>query len=135
MDNNKHDEATSPPLHRGSTGHSGEPPTIGPLGNSESDGRSVDTSANAEDWIDIIPRPPALSIRSPARFMLGNFFIAMVLISLIIFIIFFAVTRFTLRDAQPMDFRVFSNSTGVSLCLYHDEWMSLITAVIAVDTR
>ena len=83
------------------------------------------------------PRPSTLSVRSPLRFVLGNFFLAVFLISLVISTTFFAVAWFTVfRDARSMNHQVVSNVTGVSLHLHYNEWTSLTTVVtVGVDTR
>ena len=79
--------------------------------------------------------PSAFSTRSPVQFVLGNFFLAMFLISLIILLLFSTVTWFTvLQDAGSMS--DLSNATGVSLRSCHNEWTLLIATVEAViDTR
>ena len=77
-------------------------------------------------------RPSTTPTRSPVHFVLGNFFFAMFSISLIIFS-FFAVTWLAvLQDVRSMNDRMFSNVTGVRLCLYRNDWTSL-TTVIVVD--
>ena len=117
--------AMPPALYTTPTGHSGKPrdSTRGSR-TTNLDGHPADTFTDMEDGIDIIPRFSVLSPRSLVRFVLGNIFVAMFLISLTIFIIFFAVNWFILRDVRSMNvnLQVFSNSTGVSLCLYHSEW-------------
>ena len=81
--------------------------------------RSVDTVADQD--INRIPRPSAISTQSPVHFVLGNFFLAVLLITLIIFTFFFAVTWFTVfQDARSITNRILSNgATGVSTCLAH----------------
>ena len=71
---------------------------------------------------DLIPTPAAEEdkVRSPTpplvHFVLGNFALAMLLISLIIFVVFFVVAWLTvLRDARSMRDQVLSNATGVSI--------------------
>ena len=137
MKNGEHNEGMAPTLHATfigrSGGHHGSP--LG-LETPKSDGLFVDTSAKAEDVIGMTPYPSPVSIRSPIHFALNSVFVAMSLISLIIFIIFFAVTLFILWDARSMGRRVFSNSTGVSMLLYHNERTSLTTVIaVAIDTR
>ena len=73
---------------------------------------------------DLIPTPAADEdeVRSPTpslvHFVLGNFAFAMFLISLTIFIVFFAVAWLTiLRDARSIGDQVLSNATGVSISL------------------
>jgi len=69
------------------------------------------TPAAEEDEV----RPPTPSL---VRSVLGNFAFAMLLISLIIFIVFFAVAWLTvLRDARSMRDQVLSNATGVSISI------------------
>jgi len=136
MYNYKLDEAVSPIGHATSIVYSRNHGHLAPgLGTPKSDCQSVGTSAN--DAIDIAPRPSALNIQSSIRFVLGNFFIAMLLISLIIFVIFFAVTWFILRDVRSLNLQVFSNSTGVSpFQLHHGERTPLMTVVvIVIDPR
>ena len=120
MVNNEHGDAMSPTFRTTSIGDSGEyhNPSLG-HGIPNSGGYSVDNSANAEDGNDMTPHPSTVYTQSPIHFVLTNFFIAMFLISLVIFVIFFAVTWLILRDARMVDLRMFSNSTGpgVSLCL------------------
>ena len=128
-----------PALHTTSTGRSGKrcDSTRG-SGTTKSDGHPADTFADVEDGIDMIPHLSVLSPRSLVRFVLGNIFVAMFLISLIIFVIFFAVNWFILRDVRSMgvNLQVFSNSTGVSLCLYYNEWVTLMTIVATgINTR
>ena len=110
--NNGHDKTTSPPSLATPTSHPGKP--INP-GVPDSD-RSAGTSAN-EDEINVISGPSTPPTRSPAHFVLGNFSLAMALIFLIIFTIFFVVTWFTaVQDARSiMNDRAFINATGVSL--------------------
>ena len=138
MDNNKLGAVTPPTLHITSLRRSRKrcvDSTPG-LGTPKSDDQPVDTFAGAEDATDATLRPPTLYTRCSIHFVLGNFFVAIPLISLIIFVIFFAVTWFVLWDARSLNLRVFSNSTGVSLCLYHDERTSLMAfVVIVVNTR
>ena len=135
--NDKHGETASPALHTTSTGRSGmlEDPTPSSE-TSESDRQPAGTLADKSE-INAIPRPSVLSTQSPVHLVLGNFFFATSSISLIVFTIFFAVTWFTvLQDARSMNDWVLSNVTGVSLCLYHDERVSLMTDVaVGVDTR
>ena len=137
----RHDETVSPTLRTTPTNHSGKPDDhiVGP-GTPKSNSRSVDTSADEDDRkINMTPRSSALSTRSPVHFVLGNFFFAMFLISLVISVIFFAVAWFTvLRDAWSMDHPVPYNGTGVSQSLYHSGWTLLMTVVnvaAGVDTR
>jgi len=135
MDSNKLDGAVPPTLHTTSIGHSGKRHnSILGLGTPKSDGRSVYVPA-LEDRVDTKPRPSALYTRPSIQSVLGNFFIAVSLISLIISLVFLAVTRLILRDARSTNLRVFSNTTGVNLYLYHDERTSLITVVIVINNR
>ena len=92
---------------------------------------SADACAG-EDEISAVPPN-----HSFAHFVLGNFALAMFLISLIIFIVFFAVTWFTvIRDARLMKNQLLSNTTGVSLSFYFYECALLTVVVaIAIDTR
>ena len=70
---------------------------------------------------DEAPSRALSSIRSPVDLVLGNFFLATLLISLIIFIVSFIVTWFTvLRDARSMNGLALSNATGVSLSVIVD---------------
>ena len=108
-DNNK---PVSPPSSR--------PPYSWP-GNPKSDSRSADTYVD-RDEIEVVPLPSSPSTRPPAHYVLGNFFLATSLISLIIFTIFLTVTWLTvLQDARSMNDRVLSNVTGVSIRLRHNE--------------
>ena len=88
-------------------------------------------SANActdEDEIDAMSPTPSL-IHS----ILGNFASAMFSISLIISIVFFAVTWLTiLRSARSIKDQILPNATGVSLSLCLNE-CALLTVVVAVD--
>lgn len=102
MDGSKNDETMSPAPHTILIGHSENP---------------------RNSSIDMTPRPSAFYARSHIRFVLGNFFVAMFLISLVILIIFFAVAWFILRDTRSMNLQVFSNSTGVSLYLHHKQML------------
>ena len=78
---------------------------------------SVDSSAEGEE-AHMVPPSHVLSIRSPVDIILGNFFLATFLISLIICIVSFIVTWFTvLRDARSINDQTLSNVTGVRLCL------------------
>jgi len=79
--------------------------------------------------------PSAFSTRSPVQFVLGNFFLAMFLISLIILLLFSTVTWLTvLQDVRSMS--GLSDATGVSLRSCHSEWTLLMVVVEAViDTR
>ena len=80
----------------------------------------VDTPAD-EDEDHVISPSHALSIRSPIDFVLGNFFLATFLISLIILIVSFIVTWFTvLRDVRSVDDRALSGATGVSFSVIVD---------------
>jgi len=116
------DEVASLAPHTIPTSRSGK--TLGRApdpGTPKSDSPSARTSVH-RDEIDVMPHPPALSTRSPVHFVLGNFLFATFLISLIIFIIFFAVTWFTvLQDARLMNDWVHSNVAGVSMCLHDNE--------------
>ena len=79
----------------------------------------LSVGASAEDD-ETRPMSPShtLSIRSPVDFVLGNFFLATFLISLIILIASFIVTWFTvLQDARFVNDRALLNATGVRLCL------------------
>ena len=113
MDNSTHDES-SPPVTT-STSLPGE--------------LSSGTFTNED--VSMIPRP------SPVHFVLGNFFLAMLLISLIIFTIFVTVTWFTvLQDTGSMEDWVLSNVTGVSICLHRYERISLTTtAEVGISPR
>ena len=121
-DNNEQAEAVSPAIRPTPVSHSGKPndPALGPASTHKSDGRFADES---DREIDVIPRSSTLPTQSPLYFLLGNFFFAMSLISLILSAIFFAVAWFTVvRDARSMNDRMLSNATGVSLCSCHNKW-------------
>ena len=76
----------------------GDPISYSPAGIPKSSRGSVDARVN-EDGIYAIPPTPSL-----VHFVLGNFALAMFLISLIISIVFFAVTWLTvLRDPRSMN--------------------------------
>ena len=135
MGNSKLDAALPPTLHTTSLGYPEKhhDSTLG-LGTPKSDGQSAYDSGGAEDTIDTTSS--TLYTRSSIYLVLGNFFIAMFLISVIIFLIFLTVNWFILQDTRSLNHRVFSNSTGVSLCLYHNEWMSSMTVVmLVINTR
>ena len=136
MDNNdKLDGAVSPAFHTTPTSPSWKPSHHAPNSGAPNSGSSLDTSAN-EDDIDVIFPPSTLSTQSPAHFVLSNFFFAMSLISLILFIIFSTVTWFTvLRDARSMSDQLLSNATGVSLRLYHMRMVLTTVATVGIDTR
>ena len=98
------------------TGHSiksSDPISLSPAGTSKS-GRGYAGARVDEDKINAMPdTTPSL-----IHFVLGNFVLAMFLISLIILIVSFALTWFTvLRDARLMRDQVLSNATGVSISL------------------
>ena len=120
MGNNyKHDEPVPLATHPTSTSHSGEPnrPTLCPGGFGTND-RFTD----AFDKEDVIPHPSTFPTRSPVHVVLGNFFLAIFLISSIVLIAFFTVAWFTvLQDAQSVNEWATSNVTGVSLCSHHSE--------------
>jgi len=87
---------------------------------------------------DLVPTPTAEEdeVKHPTpslvHFVLGNFTFAMSLISLIIFIPFFAVAWLTVfRDAWSMRDQVLSNATGVSLSPYFNEH-TLLTIIVAI---
>ena len=133
---NQDDQAVSPAFHTTSAGHSVKP--VGHThrpGTPESDRRPADTPADEDEITQ--PRHSSLSAQSLVHSVLGNFFFARSLISLIIFIAFFTVTWFTvLQDARSMNDGIFFNTTGVSLCLCRDEWTLLMTVATAgIDTR
>ena len=137
-DDSKHDEAVFPTIHSTtSTGPSEKPsdPSPGPE-TPKSDCQPTHTFAD-EDEINTVAHPSIHSTQSPVHFVLGHFFFAMSLISLIVFATFSAVTWFTvLQDARSMSYRVLPNATGVSLCIYHNEWTLLtIAAAIGINTR
>jgi len=116
-----HDTAASPVPCSISVGHLRKPGdrTLGtPI---RSGSWSMDTSINEE--INRVPHPSAISTQSPVHFVLGNFFFAVFLITLIIFTFFFAVTWFTVfQDAQSItDWILPNNATGVSTCVDHIE--------------
>jgi hypothetical protein len=91
----------------------------------KSDELSVDASTEGDE--DHTSSPCTLSIWPPVDFVLGNFFLATFLISLVILIVSFIVTWFTvLRDARSMNDRVLSNATGVSLCPFY--WVNVANA-------
>ena len=85
-----------------------------------------------EGEINVAPPIPSL-----VHFALGSFAFAMFLISLITFVVFFAVTWLTvIRDARLMKDQVLSNATGVSLSFYFCGCASLTFVVtIGIDTR
>ena len=81
----------------------------------------------AADEDEIMPPTPSL-----VYFVLGNFALAMLLISLIILIPSFAVAWLTVfRDARSMSDQVLSNATGVSLSPYFNEH-PLLTVVVTI---
>ena len=124
-------EVLSPTLQIGPSKRPGDPISLRPAGTLKSGRRSADACVD-EDEINAMPPTPFL-----VHFVLGNFAFAMFFISLIVFIVFFAVTWLTvLRDARSMVDQVLSNVTGVSLSLCFNRCASL-TAVVAVgiDTR
>ena len=92
---------------------------------------SVDACVGEEE-LNAAPPIPSL-----VHFILGNFAFAMFLISLIIFIVSFAVTWFTvLRDARLMKDQVLSDTTGVGLSFCFNKCALLtVVAAIAIDTR
>ena len=117
--NGKRNETVFPALRTVSAGRPAKlgDPTPG-LETPESDRQP----AADEGEINTIPRPSILPTQSPVHIVLGNFFFAMSSISLIIFIIFFVVTWFTVvQDARSTSKWVLSNVTGVSMCLCHNE--------------
>jgi len=123
--------ALSPTLQTGRSRGSGDPISLSPAGPLKSGRRSADACVD-EDEINAMPPIPFL-----VRFVLGNFAFAMFFISLIVFIVFFAVTWLTvLRDARSMIDQVLSNATGVSLSLCFNR-CALLTAIVAIgiDTR
>jgi len=85
-----------------------------------------------EDQINAFPPTPSL-----IRFVLGNFFFATSLIFLTLFIVFFAVTWFTvLWDARLMRDQVLSNVNGVSLYVYCNKRVSLtVVVMVGINTR
>jgi len=132
MDEHQSDEAVPDTVL---TDHSWKPnnPTPSfrtPMSNNHPADASVD-----EGEVNTAPHPSAFSTRSPVQFVLGNFFLAIFLISLIVLLLFSTVTWFTvLQDARSMS--DLSDATGVSLGSCHNEWTLLMAAVEAViDTR
>jgi len=100
-----HEGVVSPALP---TSHSSDPTLFGPgipnFGRGSAEGCADKDEINASP-----PTPPLI------HFVLGNFFFATFLISLIISIIFFAVTWFTIfHDARLMRDQALSNANGVS---------------------
>lgn len=107
-----------------------EDPTLGP-GTPKPDTWSAGASPDELRDIDVLPRPSTTPTRSPVHFVLGNFFFAMFSISLIIFFFFFAITWLTaLQDVPSINDQMFSNMSGVSLYLYHNDWTPLTTIVL-----
>jgi len=76
-------------------------------------------------------------ITSLVHSVLGNFAIAMSLISFIVFTVFFAMTWLTvLRGARSMIDQALSNATGVRLSLYFNRYALLtVVAAVGIDTR
>jgi len=104
---------------------------LSPAGTFKSSGGSAGARVN-EDEINAMPGPtPSL-----VHFVLGNFILAMFLISLIIFIVFFAVTWLTvLRDARLMKDQVLSNATGVSISLLQRCALLTVIVVVGISAR
>ena len=124
-------EALSPTLQTGRSRRPGDPISLSTAGTPRSSRRSADACVDEDEINAMLPTPFLV------HFVLGNFAFAMFFISLIVFIVFFAVTWLTvLRDARSMVDQVLSNVTGVSLSLCFNGCASL-TAVVAVgiDTR
>ena len=97
-----------------STGRPREPTglTLRP-GVPKSDSRAADASTD-EDETDEIPPPSPFSVQLALR----NIFIAVPLISLILFMIFFPVALFIAsQDVQSINDRILTNGTGVGGCL------------------
>jgi len=118
-------EALSPTLQTGRSKRPGDPISLRPARTLKS-GRSADACVD-EDEINAMPPTPSL-----VHFVLGNFAIAMSLISLIIFTVFFVVTWLNvLRDARSMIDQVRFNVTGVRLSLCFNR-CTLLTTVVAV---
>ena len=92
-------------------------------------------ASTEEDEARMISPSRALAIRSAVEFLFGNFFLATFFISLIIFIVSFIVTWFTvLRDARSMNSRALSDAAGVSV--HHTVWILLmLVAAVGSDTR
>jgi len=122
-----YEKVTSPTLP---TSHSSDPTLLGP-GAPNFDGWSAESCVDKDE---VNASPPAPSL---AQFVLGSFFFAMFLISLITFIVFFAVTWFTVCwDARLMKDQAFSNANGVSLHTYFTNLVLLTVAVAAgINTR
>jgi len=85
-----------------------------------------------EDKINAMLPTPSLT-----RFVLGNFFFATFSIFLTLFIVFFAVTWFTvLRDARLMRDQVLSDVNGVSLYVYCNKRVLLtVVVMVGINTR
>jgi len=123
-------EALSPALQTGRSRRPGDPIPLIPAGTLKSGGGPAD--ACVDDDISSTPPTPSL-----VNFALENFVIAMSLISLIVSVIFFAVTLFTvLRDARSMKDQVPSNTTGVSLSpCFNGCALLTVAATVGIDTR
>jgi len=109
-----HDEAISPALM---ISHSRRPggATLLSLAETLMSGRGSAGAHSNEDEVDSLPHTPFL-----VHFVLGNFFLAMFLVSLTIFTLLLNMTWFTvLRDARLMRDQAFSNTARVSYHLYH----------------
>ena len=108
----------------------GDPISLSPAGTLQSSKGSVNACVN-RDEADGIPATPSL-----VHFFLGNLAFATPLISLIVFIVFFAIWLTVLRDAWSMKDQVLFNAIGVSLPLYFSG-CGLLTAAVAlgVNTR
>ena len=109
----------------------GDPISPSPAGTLKSSKGSVDACVDEGGINPMYPTP------SLVHFVLGNFAFATFLISLIISIVFFAVTWLTvLRDAQSMKDQVLSDATGVSLspCLNECPLLTVVVAV-GINTR
>jgi hypothetical protein len=115
-----------PALPAGHSRKPGDPISLSPAETLKSSRGSADACVD-EDEIDAMSPTPSL-----VHFVLGNFAFAMTLISLIVFIAFFAVTWLTvLRDARSMRDQVLSNAAGVSLSFCFNG-CALLTVVVAV---
>ena len=115
------------------------PPTLPTIHRNEPNGPTLFSSrvfnpgmASVNNYADedVINATPLTS--SLIHFVLGNFFLAMFSISLILSITFFAVAWFTvLRNTRLMKDQVLHDVNGVSLYICYNKWV-LTTAVIVV---
>jgi len=124
-------EALSPTLQTGFSKRPSDPISLSPAGTLKSGRRSADACVDG-DKINAIPPTPFL-----VDFVLGNFAIAMSLISFVVLTVFFAMTWLTVfRDARSMIDQVLSNATGVRLSLYFNRCALLtVVAAVGIDTR